>query len=108
MWEHVNWPVVIAGAALTLSAVLAVLRGLDSFVQSRSEDVAREALDKALMPVRLELKTMNGELSRIRLLEQKLENGLGERQDRVEEKLDAITAILMSAHASIQQIDGGP
>lgn len=105
MWEHVNWTVVIAGGALALSAVLAVLRGLDAFVKDRAEDVAREALDVALQPVRLELRTMNGELARIRLLEQKLENGLGERQDRVEEKLDAITSILMTTHATVQQIE---
>ena len=91
MWEHVDWTLVVAGGALILSLLLAVIRGLDAFVKDRASDAARRVLDVALNPIRLELKTMNGELSRIRTIEMKLENGLMARQERLEEKVDALT-----------------
>ena len=90
-----NWSVAVAAGSLTLAAIVAGGRFLDTYVRSRAQDAARELIDAAMQPIRLELRTMNGELSRIRLLEQKLENGLSERQDAIERSLDQIRQILM-------------
>lgn len=52
--------------------------------------IVRERLDATLEPLRLELITMNGELSRVRHLEGKLENGLEHRTQRIEDRQQEI------------------
>lgn len=41
-------------------------------------DEVRKQLDVTMGPVQLQLTTMNGEIARIRIIEQKLENGLSQ------------------------------
>ncbi len=65
------------------------------YIGQEVRDAARIELDKTMQPVRLELRTMNGELSRVRAIETQLKNGLMKRTERIETQVDLIVRHLM-------------
>jgi hypothetical protein len=86
-----TWVVTIAATVAVLATVLGVIiKMARSHIDIRTRTTVREELDRQMGPLRLELSTMNGEIGRVRVLEQKIENGLNDRLHRTEKKVDQI------------------
>ncbi len=65
------------------------------YIDQTVGNVVRESIDAAMQPIRLELVTMNGELTRVRLIEQKIENGLTSEVNRIGSVVDDIVRHMM-------------
>jgi len=68
-------------------------RKVDDKLEASVKAVVREAVENAMAPlgvrldaIDLRLTTQDGELERVRLIEQKIENGLSERTIRIEDR----------------------
>lgn len=78
-------------ASVTAAATAVLSAGLGVTIRLARAHIARRidiTLDTKLDPIHLELKTMNGEITRIRVIEAQINNGLTDRQERIETKLD--------------------
>lgn len=86
-----GWVAVIGGILAIFGALVGfVLWLLDQRIDDKAERAVKVLVYEAMQPIQLQLTTMNGEIARIRSLEAKLENGLGERLNRLENRLDEI------------------
>ncbi len=65
------------------------------YINQTIGDVVRTSVDRALQPVQLQLTVMNGELERVRVIEEKINNGLEARQERIETKMDRLISHLI-------------
>jgi len=82
-------------AAAVMTVLLTAWTGfglslLRRYINGTISDVVRTSIDTAMQPVQLQLTTMNGELSRVRVIEEKINNGLEKRQERIEVKMDTL------------------
>ena len=84
--------VIIIGTVIRLARM-----HIKSAVSTSTEFTVRKAVMDGLAPVnvrldamQVQLVTQDGELARIRVIEQKINNGLEARQERMEKKLDSI------------------
>jgi hypothetical protein len=86
--------------AVIIASVVAIVAGIGGVIirtgRAHIASAVRTSVDSAIGPVQLELKTMNGELMRVRIVEQKIENGLStdvaelkESVRRVEDRVNA-------------------
>jgi len=96
-----DMPSTVGGWATLVAAVTTILMlwsgALAGVAKLWIGDIVRRSVDKGMGPVQLELKAMNGELARVRLIEQKIENGLASDvaelksgQVRIEDRVDRI------------------
>ncbi len=98
-----EWPVTASGWLQVLALITTLLTAWTGVVVALAKryinqtvgDVVRTSVDAAMQPVQLQLVTMNGELVRVRDIEAKIENGLSQRQERIEKTVDAIADHLM-------------
>ena len=84
-------------AALSAVAIgFGAIRGYIA-IAGRQEDAAadRKVIFAHIESINSQLTTLNGEISRVRIVEQKLENGLMERTGRIETKLEHLTEMVM-------------
>ena len=85
-------------AGLTMVAIAwsgALISLAKRYINQTVGDVVRESIDAAMQPIRLELITMNGELHRVRTIEQKIENGLTSEVNRIGNVVNDIQSHLM-------------
>ena len=97
-----GWAGLILAALTILVVILRVVIGLakqhiSSQINTRLEFTIRRAvldgtsaITTRLDAMQIQLVTQDGELARIRDIETKINNGLGERQERIEEKVDQL------------------
>ena len=97
---------VLAGLILALLSSLAIVltvviklaqTHIDTRINKTLEFTVRKAIMDGLVPVnsrldsmQIQLVTQDGELSRIREIEETINNGLKDRQERIEEKVDTL------------------
>jgi len=86
--------------AALMTTVLAAWTGFAAtiakgYIKTAVGDTVRTEMDKSMQPVQLQLRTMNGEMVRVREIEVKLGNGLEARQERIEEQVNTIVNHLM-------------
>lgn len=95
-----------AGLILAILGILSIIFGLvirlakshiDNRIHKTLEFTVRKAIVDGLVPVntrldsmQIQLVTQDGELARIRDIEQKINNGLESRQERIEDKVDTL------------------
>ena len=95
-----------AGLVFAVVSTLAIILGLvirlarqhiDNRINKTLEFTVRKAIMDGLVPVnsrldsmQIQLITQDGELSRIREIEETINNGLKDRQERIEEKVDTL------------------
>jgi len=95
-----------AGLIFAVVGILSIILGLviklarshiDNRINKTLEFTVRKAIVDGLIPVnarldsmQIQLVTQDGELARIREIEQKINNGLEQRQERIEQKVDQI------------------
>ena len=103
------WPSTIAGWAGLVLAVLSSLaiilavvirlarQHIDNRINKTLELTVRTAVLDGMAPINvrlgnidLQLVTQDGELARVRRIEQQINNGLADRQARIEDKMDTI------------------
>ena len=96
-WAQLMGAITVVAGAWTGAIITIAKRYIDQTVGN----VVRESIDAAMQPVQLQLITMNGELVRVRKIEAKIENGLTERQERIEKQVDKLVEHLMD-----ERLDG--
>ena len=97
-----GWAGLILATLTILVVVLRVVIGLaKQHIKAQINTALAFTIRKAVMDgvapinarldaMQLQLVTQDGELARIRDIETKINNGLGERQERIEEKVDQL------------------
>lgn len=111
-------------AGMLAAAVAGTVRIMRNYIRARvdteSADVVAKAVAEQLGPkldlieknqlaISINQRETSAAVGRVSQLETRLSNGISERQDRIENKVDTITEILMVAHkwdGSERRIDG--